>query len=157
MVKTEYKRRLPAGEGRQGPDLCNIDIREFTKSHRIRSKSYVSRHDLKVVQAERDKGLSVAHFFGEWNFNDNGSISVIPDMEWITPANMILRENMVKGTSTTPRQKYQPRKCEKCGKCWTRFVGVEARNRVIKKEYLSNEGFGGLPMEKETCWKCDDV
>ena len=157
MVKTEYNNRLPASQGRQGPDLCNIDIREFVKTHSIRSKRYISIDDTEVIQAEKDKGLSVAYFFGEWIFHDDGGISVIPDMEWITPVDVIKGENIIKGKMGTPRQKYQPRRCNQCGKYWTNFCGVENHSKVVKKEYLSNEVFGGLPMEKENCWKCDDV
>jgi len=157
MVKTEYKRRLSTSKGRQGPDLCNIDIREFVKAPFKRNTRYISKDDLDVVRAEKAKGLSVAHFFGEWTCHDDGSISVTPDMEWITPPDIIKGENVSKGRVGNPKQKNQPRKCTKCGKYWSNFCGVENHTKVVKKEYLSSEAFGGLPMEKETCWKCDDV
>ena len=147
MVKTEHKRRLPASKGRQGPDLCNIDIREFVKVDSKRNKRYISLKDKDVVQAEKNKGLSVACFFGEWVFQEDGSISVTPDMEWITPVEIRKSENAIKGRMGKPRQKYQPRKCEKCGKYWTNYCGVNNHSKVIMKEYLSNEIFGGLPME----------
>tara|TARA_Y100000310_G_scaffold296547_1_gene328882 strand:- start:173 stop:646 length:474 start_codon:yes stop_codon:yes gene_type:complete len=157
MVKTEYNHRLPVSKGRQGPDLCNLDIREFVKVNKIRNKRYVSIDDLEVIRAEKDKGLSVAHFFGEWSFEEDGSINVVPDMEWITPNDITKLENIIKGRMGTPRQKYQPRKCNQCGKYWTNFCGVENHSKVVKREYLKNDIFGGLPMKKETCWKCDDV
>ena len=78
-------------------------------------------------------------------------------MEWITPPDIIKGENVSKGRVGNPKQKNQPRKCTKCGKYWSNFCGVENHTKVVKKEYLSSEAFGGLPMEKETCWKCDDV
>ena len=157
MVKTEYKRRLPDSKGRQGPDLCNIDIREFVKVDSKRNKRYISLKDKYVVQAEKNKGLSVACFFGEWVFQEDGSISVTPDMEWITPVDIIKRENISKGKNAIPKQKHQPRRCNQCGKYWSSFCGIENHSKIIKKEYLSNKIFGGLPMKKETCWKCDDV
>ena len=102
--------------------------------------------------------MAVADYFGEWTFNDDGSISVEPDMEWVVPSKTIQAENKSKSARTgSSTQKYQPRMCSKCGKYWTNFCGVENYSRVIKKEYLRSDIFGGLPMEKETCWKCDDV
>jgi len=157
MVKTEYTHRLPASKGRQRTNLRDIDIREFIKSPPIRNKQYISLGDAEVIQAEQDKGLSVASYFGQWIFHKDGGISILPDMEWITPVEIRQSENVTKGRMGKPRQKYQPRKCDKCGKYWTNYCGAENHSKVIKKEYLSNEIFGGLPMEKETCWKCDDV
>tara|TARA_R100000664_G_scaffold32682_1_gene47999 strand:- start:1217 stop:1675 length:459 start_codon:yes stop_codon:yes gene_type:complete len=135
----------------QGENLRNLDVREFVTFSQDKSQA-------RLIAAEKLKALSVAYFFGDWNFTDSGKINIKPDKDWIMTTDMLLSENISGSRSNKPHQKHEPRYCKDCRKHWVWYSSMDSsRSRRVTQEYLRQSIFGNIPAVKEICGNCEDV
>ena len=153
MDKTRIRGdRFSTSKRGQRENLCDINIREFT------STALPKSHQRLVIE-EKMRGLSTAYFFGQWDFHDDGSITVIPDLEWVNTPERIQADSQKKSRNNKIQRKFQPRKCSKCNKHWSWYPSIDKYNksRIVAKEYLLSNIFGRIPAVVEDCWNCEDV